>query len=390
MKTPEKAKNLPIKKAKRSSKKLAKLAYVKTPLIRHLRLIEPKHTGKLINHRHTSHVALMLILATVGMFMYASQGVSWAAKFVSSGSVTVGTVVPGPPPTIGAVINTPADGTVINSLSAIQVTGTCARSSFVVLYNNKSLAGSTSCTVSGSFSLTIQLVTGDNSLTALNFDNLNQAGPATAAVIVKVSPDNLSTNKTTKVASVVPIPKLPANPSIISGVVTDISTCADYVPPTNLEIGGQPHVQFVCVPRLIDPLTSKDLGLLAWGGEPPYAISLDWGANDNNIIVSMPSPGYKTISVKYDTAGFYSVAAKLVDNKAQSTVANTSMQVNGTIASQVATANTDSSLQASLTDSTVPLYLIAVAITLGFWGGDIFDRHFGARYKNTNKHHVAR
>jgi len=30
----------------------------------------------------------------------------------------------------------------------------------------------------------------------------------------------------------------------------------------------------------------------------------------------------------------------------------------------------------------VPLYILAVAITLGFWGGDIFNRNFGA-----NKHH---
>ncbi len=48
------------------------------------------------------------------------------------------------------------------------------------------------------------------------------------------------------------------------------------------------------------------------------------------------------------------------------------------------------SIQTSLVDSTVPLYLIAVAITLGFWGGDIFDRHFGARYKNTSKRRSTR
>src|ERR1035437_7687326 len=131
MKKPQKPKSLLVKKTKRRRKTLlasAKLAYGKTPVIRHLRLIEPKHTGKLISHRHTSHVALMLILITVGIFLYASQGISWAAKFVSSGSVSIGAVVPGPPPTIGAVISSPVNGTTVSSVSVIQVAGTCARS----------------------------------------------------------------------------------------------------------------------------------------------------------------------------------------------------------------------------------------------------------------------
>ena len=401
MKTPQKTKNLPPRKTKRRTKALlasAKLAYVKTPVIRHLRLIEPKHTGKLISHRHTSHVALMLILVTVGIFMYASQGISWATKLVGGGSVTVGVVVTGPPPTIGAVISAPVNGTIVSSISAIQVAGTCARSSFVVVYDNKSLAGSTSCTVNGNFSLTIQLVYGDNSLTALNFDNLNQVGPITPSVLVKVeaaqeiittpaSPTSITTSTTPQIEA--PMPKLPNNPSIIGGVTTDMSTCADYMPPTYLKTGGDPHVEFVCVPRLIDPLSTKELGLLAWGGEPPYAISLSWGADNNSTIVSMPSPGYKTVDVKYDVAGFFNVKANMVDTKARSTVASTSIQVNGTPASQNTAATVGNSLLTSITDSTVPLYVLAVAITLGFWGGDIFDRYYGARSPQ-RRHRTAR
>jgi hypothetical protein len=388
MKTPQKTKSLPTKKTKRRPKTLlasAKLAYVKTPVIRHLRLIEPKHTGKLVSHRHTSHVALMLILATVGIFMYASQGVSWAAKFVSGGSVTVGTIVLGPPPTIGAIISAPVNGTTISSISTIQVTGTCARNSFVVLYDNKSLAGSTSCTAGGNFSLIIQLVDGDNLLTALNFDNLNQAGPITSSVTVKVKvaqasiTTNASPTTSTPAKVGVPMPKLPTNPSIIDGVTTDMSTCADYVPPTYLKTGGEPHVEFVCVPRLIDPLSSKDVGLLVWGGEPPYAISLSWGVADKSTIISMSSPGYKIVNIKYDVAGFFSVVADMVDNKEQSTVADTSIQVNGTPVAQTIAKTVGNTMQASLADPSVPLYIIAVALTLGFWGGDIFDRHYGAR-----------
>ncbi len=393
MKIPQKIKKLPTKKTKRHARRLlvgAKLVYAKTPVIRHLRLIEPKHTGKLISHRHTSHVALMLILATVGIFMYASQGISWAAKFVNSGSVTVGTVVPGPPPTIGAVIDSPLNGTTINSPSTIQVAGTCSRSSFVVVYDNNSLAGSTSCTVTGTFSLIIQLVNGDNSITALNFDNLNQSGPVTPAVLVKViiAEASLTTSSTGSPKQIEPpMPQLPTNPSIIGGVTTALSSCTDYTPPAYLRTGGQPHVEFVCVPRLIDPLLNKDIGILAWGGEPPYAISLNWGQEDKATIVSMPSPGYKTVGVKYSVAGFFNVSANMVDNKAQSTVASTSVQVNGTLATQNTTSSVDGNSQNSLTDSTGPLYIIAVALTLGFWGGDIFNRKYGTRYRGYSRHY---
>jgi hypothetical protein len=117
---------------------------------------------------------------------------------------------------------------------------------------------------------------------------------------------------------------------------------------------------------------------------------LSWGADDKNTIISMPSPGYKTVNVKYDVAGFFSVAANMVDAKAHTTVANASIQVNGAPTTQNTATSVVNNIKTSITDSTVPLYILAVAITLGFWGGDVFDRFYGARYKNTNKRHTAR
>ncbi|HUC96726.1 MAG TPA: hypothetical protein VMR16_03640, partial [Candidatus Saccharimonadales bacterium] len=39
---------------------------------------------------------------------------------------------------------------------------------------------------------------------------------------------------------------------------------------------------------------------------------------------------------------------------------------------------TDDILHTSWFKTPVPLYIMAVALTLGFWGGDIFNRRFGA------------
>ena len=154
------------------------------PVLRHFRLVEHKHTGKFIHHRHTSHVALVGLLLIVGIFMFVSAG--FARVQAEAGTVSIGVIVPGPAPTIGATIIAPIDGTSVTDKQTIEVTGTCAPGTFVVVQNNNELVGSTVCTDAGIFLLQIQLQTGVNVLSALNYDNLNQPGPNTPLISVNV------------------------------------------------------------------------------------------------------------------------------------------------------------------------------------------------------------
>lgn len=93
-----KNKNITIKKAKkptRQKSKLTYLAWAQFPALRHLRLIHGRHTGKIVHHKHTSHLTLLVILLILGVFLYAS-GYFVSAKSVSdSQSLTVTAVVPG-------------------------------------------------------------------------------------------------------------------------------------------------------------------------------------------------------------------------------------------------------------------------------------------------------
>jgi hypothetical protein len=348
-----------------------KLAHTKTKGLRHLRLVEVKHTGKLIHHRHTSHLALIILLAIVGFFLYISQELAWATQEASSGSVSVGVIVPGPAPTVGAVITEPVDGAVLSDIDTLQVGGTCTNNSFVVVYNNQSLVGSTSCSSAGVFRLTVQPIEGQNALSALNFDNLNQPGPKTATVTINV--------KRTVPTIEVPTPDLPDNPSIITGVISEISGCDDYNPQSSLPTGGQPHVMVVCVPRIFDLALTQKMGVLVWGGEPPYAVRLLWDAAKSDTLLSMEAPGYKTIKFKYSSAGVYNVNVRVVDKKYQTGTTSTSVQVNGQAASPTLTQLLSKTFNNSWFYTPVPLYVMSVALTLGFWGGDIFDRRFGAR-----------
>ena len=148
---------------------------------KHLRLVEHKHTGKLIHHRNTSHLSLAIILFLLGLFLFITSNNTVKAQF-SSGDVKVGLIVPGPAPKVGATIISPVDGTKITNKNTSEVSGTCEAGTFVVVKDNGSLVGSTSCTSAGIFILQIQLWSGNNTLSALNYDNLNQSGPETKSV----------------------------------------------------------------------------------------------------------------------------------------------------------------------------------------------------------------
>lgn len=372
-----------VKKTKRqngSRPKLVILTSDKIRAVKRFKLAEHRHTGKLIHHRHTSHLALLVILFVIGLFLYAS-GCFVSAETISHG-VSVGMIVPGPPPTVGAVITSPADGLKLIDEKTINVTGTCPIETFITIKNNGSLVGSTICTEAGVFSVKIQLVVGKNVLTALDYDNLNQAGPETATVTIEVEFSNATSTDEEEV------PILPSNPSIIPNVDDNKNTNNGNVATSNCEIyqtgdlpvSSEPHVAIVCVPRTFGPNISQNLGLLAWGGTPPYAVSIDLGDNSDNILRSIPTAGYYKISFRYANPGTFKVDVKLTDSNNEIAIVQTAVQVNGVVDN---TPNTpidtivDDITKYSWFDTPVPMYLLAVAITLGFWGGDLFDRRFG-------------
>lgn len=352
----------------RSKKPMAvKLVHAKRPVLRHFRLVEHKHTGKLLHFRHSSYAALMGILLIVGFFLIISQNMTSAA------TVTVGAIVQAPPPSVGATITSPVDGFSIVNINPTVVSGTCLPASFVTTYNDGSLSSSTYCTSEGTFSMNVQLHAGKNVLTARNFDALNQAGPDTPAVTVTF----ISSTPTTEVVT----PQLPVSPLLIPGVSTitpgSSPECASYQQPSSLPVGGEPHVAIVCVPRSIVAAQDHTIGVLVWGGAPPYALNFKWGSDDTTLI-SLDKPGYKAVNVHYASSGIYNINVQLTDNSTKAATGQSAIEVTGQ-ASQPLAQVVNNILGSSWFETPVPLYLTAVGVTLGFWSGDIFNRFFGAR-----------
>jgi hypothetical protein len=384
MKSPNKTRTNKTKSSSKSKAALLKVSMIhkKTSNLRHFRLVEHKHTGKLIHHSHTSHLSLVLILAIVGVLMFINNDIVKAES--SSGSVTIGALVKGPAPSVGAVITSPLDGAKIVDVDTIDISGTCAPTTFVVVKNGTLAAGSTVCNDAGVFGVTIQVNLGENILSAMNYDNYNQPGPETLAITVNIE------SATEEPEIITPInPITPENPSIIPGVPEQLDSCNDYQVGA-LPTSSEPHVSVVCIPRIFGPGITQVMGVLAWGGTPPYAISVEWGDEKiDNTLLSIMSPGYKVVPFKYNIPGVYNIELKMTDHVGEESIVQTAVQVSGTVVTQPSNTVKDKTNKTWLLQP-APIYLLAVAITVGFWIGDIFDRRFGAgnarhHYKTTTK-----
>ena len=368
------------KRTPRSTKKIKViLVHAKTPVLRHLRLVPHTHTGNVLHIRHTSYLALFAILVFVGFFLMISQNIA------NANTLSVGLIVNGPAPTVGATIVSPFEGTSYENIGTVAVIGTCAPTTFVAVRNNGTLLGSSICSAAGEFEITIQLSQGTNALAALNYDNLNQPGPATQPVTVTYTPS-------------VPVveasaPATPENPLVIPGVITDVTNdqglppddCEDYGQIPKLVTGGTPRVVVVCVPRTIESNKDQAIGILVWGGQPPYALNFKWG-DDATTLISMDAPGYKTINVRYASSGIYNINIQLTDKNASQAVGQSAIEVVGQKTPGQALSQTiDDLFGTSWFETPVPLYLTALGVTLGFWSGDIFNRRFGAERIKTRR-----
>src|SRR5690606_15714392 len=115
-----------------------------------LKLSHPDHNGKLRSHEHTSYIPLIFILLLVGVAL-AIYTAAAARPGPAAGSIGLGGVMPGEPPTTAAVINVPTNGQSFTE-APVTVSGTCPAGVLVQIFKNDIFAGSTPCLSDGTFS----------------------------------------------------------------------------------------------------------------------------------------------------------------------------------------------------------------------------------------------
>lgn len=184
-----------------------------------------------------------------------------------------------------------------------------------------------------------------------------------------------------------PGPTLPNNPSITPGIpgVTG-RECDTYTVDKESLVGGKLSVAVVCIPRIIEKNQYYSMGVIVRGGQPPYALNIDWGSDEADRLRSILKSGYEKISFRYGVSGAFNITLNLTDSKGNMTKVETAIQVNGE-KTPIITTITDAIAPSQWFTSPVPLYVVAVAVTLGFWGGEIFVRRFGSLKTHSKNRH---
>jgi hypothetical protein len=173
------------------------------------------------------------------------------------------------PPTQGATITTPGNGASFNT-SPVTVNGICPTDLLVQVYNNNVMVGAVMC-VGGSFSVQVSLFAGTNELSAIVYDNLEQAGPVSNTVTVNYTDTNFSA---------------------FGALITLTSSYGRRSAAAGTELSW--------------PLQLS-------GGTGPYAFSIDWGDGSATELKSQPLAGLVTIAHTFKKAGIYQVNIKVTD-----------------------------------------------------------------------------
>jgi hypothetical protein len=222
-----------------------------------------------------------------------------------------------PPPTQGATITTPGNGASFTT-SPITVNGICPNDLLVQVYNNNVMVGSVMCK-GGSFSLQVSLFAGTNDLTAIVYDDLDQAGPTSAVTTVTYNDSRLTA---------------------FGAVVTLTSSYGRRSAAAGTQLGW--------------PLQLS-------GGSGPYAFSIDWGDGTPSELKSQALSGVVEIAHTYKKAGIYQVNIKVTDANGVSAflqvIAVSSGKVDGT-------ASTDKSTGDSSTATPQVLWIPAAISTV--------------------------
>lgn len=231
------------------------------------------------------------------------------------------------PPNQAPTITTPGNGS-SSSTSPITVNGICQTDLLVQVYNNGVMVGAVLCKGS-TFTMQVSLFAGANELTALQYDELEQASPVSNAVTINY---------------------------------TDTSFTA--------------FGQLVTLTSSYGRRSAPAGNVLTWplqlsGGTGPYAFSIDWGDGTKAELKSVALAGVVNIEHIYKSAGIYTVNITVTDANGVSAflqvVAISSGKVDSATAN--ATGATDEKTGGTPRVMWIPYILLLLLLLPTYWLG---------------------
>lgn len=307
-------------------------------MLNRMKLSHHDHSGRLRPHEHTSYLPLGILLLIVGLVLLAFTA-SAASPGPQPSSIGISGTMPGKPPTTAAVITSPSNQQRF-STTPVTVAGTCPKNTLVELFKNDIFAGSTPCTDTGTFSLDIDLLIGENTLIARVYDNLNQPGPDSNAVTVFYD-------------------ALPPQAG----------------PTSSFDFGGeQLLLNTDAVFRGVFPEKELSIPIDILGGTPPYAVNIQWGDSNNKMVPRNDNAPFK-VGHTYLKPGTYQISIQATDAAGRVAFLTVASIVNGqpNVAAPVAATSGSSSFAQLLV--LWPLYTSAIAVVISFWLGERREKH---------------
>lgn len=277
----------------------------------------------------------IILIALLMVFALAIMPGMVSAQTSESGSIGIEGVIPSDPPTTPATISSPGNGQGFTELP-ITVSGICPEGLLVKLFKNNVFAGSAQCD-GGSYSILVDLFSGQNELVARVFDALDQQGPDSNIVTVTFT-DN-------------------------RGGAFDRPTLS-----SNFAKRGANPGQALVWPIILS------------GGTGPYAVSVDWGDGSTPDLISQPFPGTFDITHTFDSPGVYNIIIKVTDANGATAFLQLVGVANGPLSqTDAGTADSGDPLAAAA-DTKVRILWEPAAITIPFilstfWLGKKYELH---------------
>lgn len=196
------------------------------------------------------------------------------------------------PPTQAPTISTPGNGASYSE-SPITVNGVCINDLLVQVYNNGVMAGAVMCK-NNTYSVQVSLFAGTNELTAIQYDDLEQASPVSNTVTINYTDTSFKA---------------------FGSLLTLTSSYGRRSSPAGNQL---------------------DWPLQLSGGSGPYAFSIDWGDGQKPELKSQSLAGIVGIDHVYKKAGIYQVNVSATDTNGVKAF----LQVIAVSSGKVETANT--------------------------------------------------
>lgn len=302
---------------------------------------------KKANPRRFKKAARLYLPWPVFAFVMLCIGVLLAMWTFKTDAVeyTMRAKVPAPPLSEPAVILSPSDGSRFSS-APITVSGYCPSDSYVSLFRNNVYSGSAPC-VDNKFELQTDLFEGGNELLAKVFNLTDDEGPAGSAVTVYYEP-----------------PAPPAGPE--GGGHTPAENIQPLVIKSDFKLIGYHVGQEV------------RFRVEVFGGQPPYALSVDWGDGSSSLI-SHKDEGRLSLSHIYKKPGSpngnFIIRISAADTQNRKAFLQVFVLVNAKDVPMPAVTTVSpkppaSYLSGSLLKFLWPAYAVVLLMALSFWLGE--------------------